>query len=257
MKTKNNLRALFLNDVSAPEAPVIPFRAGANWFEIKNQTEQSADIFIYDEISPYGTNAKDAVLAIQGLKAVPVLNVRINSPGGSVFDGMAIHNALTRHPGTVNTYVDGMAASIASVIMLAGKTIKMADNAMVMIHNPSAIAWGEAKEMRKIADVLDQIKGTIISMYSARTGKKKDTIAKLMDEATYFTADEAKAAKLVDEIVSGVAAAANLNKYDLKNYGQEGKPLASVNLTEIEEISSEASLSLYLRRQALTEKLHK
>lgn len=139
MKTMMS-KALFFCDATV--ASPRPFQNSRPWFEVKNQTAEAVDIFLYDEISPWvpGHNARDIANILNSLTKVPTINVRINSPGGSVFDGMAIYNALTRHPGTVNTYVDGIAASIASVIMLAGKTISIADNAMVMIHNPSGLA---------------------------------------------------------------------------------------------------------------------
>lgn len=205
-------------------AEVIEFPKGAehlrwnpsdqlNWFQIKNQTATEADIYIYDEIASYipAGSAKGVVAQLAALKEVPTLNVRINSPGGSVFEGVAIYNALTRHPGEVIVHVDGLAASIASVIMLAGKEIRIADNAMVMIHDPAAFTFGGAKDLRKQADVLDQIKETIINVYASRTGKKRDTLAKMMEEETWFTAAEAVEAKMADKAVKAMKVAAKFN----------------------------------------------
>jgi ATP-dependent Clp protease protease subunit len=192
-----------------------------NWFDVKNQTAESADIYIYDEITPYipSGSAKGVVAQLAALKDVKTLNVRLNSPGGSVFEGVAIYNALTRHPGNVIVHVDGLAASIASVIAMAGKEIRMAENAMLMIHDPWCFCGGGAKEMRKQADVLDQIKETIINVYVARTGKKRDTLAKLMEDETWFTAEEAVAAKMADTKVKAMKVAANF-KWEALGYAK-------------------------------------
>jgi ATP-dependent Clp endopeptidase proteolytic subunit ClpP len=199
---------------------IIPFpkkRDGAKWFDIKNATADSADIYLYDEIGGYfsGTDAASVIEQIRNLN-VKTLNVRINSPGGSVFDGMAIYNALARHSAEVITHIDGIAASIASVIALAGKRVLIAENAMMMIHDPSALVWGDAAELRKQADVLDQIKETIITTYVTRTGLPRDDVAEMMSEETWFTADEAVEKKFADESVSGVKAAAC---FDLTHFG--------------------------------------
>lgn len=248
----------------------------SKWFEIRNKTEdgKSADIFLYDEISPYlpGSNAKDVVSQLKALSEVETLNVRINSPGGSVFEGMAIYNALARHPGTVNVFIDGLAASIAGVIAMAGKTISMADNAMFMIHLPSAVAFGTAPEMRKTADVLDQLKDTIATVFVNRTGKKRETVNNWMEEETWMGADDAKKNKLVDSIVTGVKAAAFA---DLTNFGYlhvpkavakvADEPVVVVKVEVVAKVdpvvvpettnqSQEAAQALRSRRLALLEK---
>lgn len=205
----------------------------AKWFEVKNQTAdgKSADIYLYDEISPYlpGSNAKDVVMQLKALSEVETLNVRINSPGGSVFEGMAIYNALSRHPGVVNVYIDGLAASIAGVIAMAGKKIYMADNAMWMTHMPSAVAFGTAKEMRQTADVLDQLKETIINVFAARTGKKRETISNWMEAETWMQADEAKKNKIIDEVIGSVKAVAFA---DMKDFGYMNVPKLSAKTAE-------------------------
>jgi len=247
-----------------------PKRAdGAKWFDIKNATEESADVFIYDVVgdSWIGTDAGTFVKQLNALKTKRI-NLRINSPGGSVFDGMAIYNALARHSAEVTSYIDGLAASIASVIALAGKKVVIAENAMMMIHNPWSYAAGNSEELRKVADVLDQIKETIINTYATRTGLKRDEIAKMMDDETWFTAEEAIAKKLADESTTGVRAAA---QFDLSIFGYAKAPTsgdgqsteqtaatasieATISATTPETISPPARLK---RRQALIEKLNK
>lgn len=190
------------------KAPNFP-KASGPWFAVKNAKEDSADIYFYDVIgdSWLGSDAATVVKEIAGMKQKK-LNVHINSPGGSVFDGIAIYNALLNHPAEVTVYVDGLAASIASIIALAGKKVIMADNAMFMIHQPWTWAAGNAVEMRKQADVLDQIAETLITTYAARTGKEREEIRDAMEAETWFTAAEAKAWGLATEVVSALPLAA-------------------------------------------------
>lgn len=234
----------------------------AKWFEVKNVTANSADVFIYDQIgSGFFSEGITATSVIDQIKALGnrALNVRINSPGGSVFEGIAIYNALARHQGEVTTHVDGIAASIASVIAMAGRKILIAENAMMMIHDPHTVAMGGAADLRKTADVLDQIKETIINTYATRTGLKRDEIASMMTAETWFTAKEAIANKFADEQVAGVKAAAC---FDLKSFGYVKAPEAIGSAANSCQPSDEGILSfsatprsLLNRRQALNEKL--
>lgn len=225
-------------------------RDGAKWFEIKNASDESADVYLYDYIGdPWlQSDAASVVKQLQGLTAKKI-NLRINSPGGSVFDGIAIYNALARHPAEVTSYVDGIAASIASVIALAGRRVLIAENAMMMIHDPSAVAMGRASDLRKTADVLDQIKETIINTYATRTGMDRDSLAKLMADETWFTAAEAVDMKLADEAIAGVKAAAS---FDLSSFGYAKAPKASAHAEQTP--SSTTPRSLLQRKQALHEK---
>lgn len=236
---------------------VVPFpgaRANANWFEIRNATEESADIFIYDVIGDGGffgggVSARDVVEQLKNLKTRKI-NLRVNSPGGSVFDGMAIYNALVQHPADVTTHIDGLAASIASVIALAGKTVRIAENAMMMIHDPLAFVFGDAAELRKQADVLEQIKGSILNTYVTRTGGDREALAKLMSDETWFNADEAIAQKFADEKVTGIKAAAS---FDLSVFGYAKAP-APKPAAPATTSSSTTPRSRLERQQALLEK---
>jgi ATP-dependent protease ClpP protease subunit len=109
-----------------------------------------------------------------------------------VFDGVAIYNNLKRHPARIEVDVDGIAASIASVIAMAGDEIRMAGNAMMMIHNPYGMAMGSSDDMRKTAELLDQIKTVIVDTYAKRTGEAGGAIAQMMDDETWMTAEEAR-----------------------------------------------------------------
>src|SRR5262249_39117748 len=128
------------------------------------------------------------------------LNVHINSPGGSVFEGIAVQNILANHPATVNISVDGLAASIASVIAMAGDKITMCPGSMMMIHEASGLAWGHAADMRQLADVLDKISGTLADAYALRAGGEAADWRTAMHAETWYTADEAVAAGLADEV---------------------------------------------------------
>src|SRR5690606_3778965 len=119
------------------------------------------------------------------------------------FEGTAIYNALARHPAHVDVYIDGIAASIASVIAMAGDKIYIASNAYVMIHNPQGMVWGEAADMRKMADTLDTIRGSLIGTYARRTGQPAEQIGAWMDEERWFDAEQAVEFGFADEVVEG------------------------------------------------------
>ncbi len=169
------------------------------WFRIENKSDDVATIRIDHEIGGWGVTAADFVRELHGL-SVGTINVHINSPGGDVFDGVAIHNALTSYPAVVNTYVDGLAASAASFIAQAGKTRTMGRYATMMIHNPSGGVWGGSTEMRKMADLLDKLRDTICRLYADRSGSSDTDWNALMDAETWMTAEEAVEFGLADKV---------------------------------------------------------
>lgn len=166
------------------------------WYSITGSAaaDTPVEIAIFDEINPwYGVSAKafitDLKAAISG--GATSIKLSINSPGGSVFDGLAIYNALQSCKLPVNVTVMGIAASIASVIAMAGTTIEMPSNAMIMVHNASGGTWGNAEDMRDMADVLDKIDANIVGIYVARTGKPEAEVRTLLANETFLTAQEA------------------------------------------------------------------
>ena len=169
--------------------------------------ETSAEISIYDAIGGYDVNAKQFVDELKEINA-ETINLRINSPGGSVIDGNAMFNALQRHPAKVITHIDGLAASMASVIAMAGDEVHMSDNALLMIHNPWTMSIGDADELRADAELLDKMSASILSAYG-RSQYEAEEIKDLMDAETWFTAQEAFDAGLVDHISTGLRAAAS------------------------------------------------
>ncbi len=175
-----------------------------NWYEFKALENGATEIYVYDEIGFWGITAKDFARDLKELDPKGEINLRINSPGGSVTDGIAIYNLLKNHKAKVNTFVDGLAASMASVIAMAGDTITMPENALMMIHNPWGGAMGDADELRKTADVLDKMKTALVSAYVNKTGLADTEIASLMTAETWMTGAEALekgfATQITDEV---------------------------------------------------------
>lgn len=134
-------------------------------------------------------SANDVKSALSGMTG-DVL-VRINSAGGSVFDGFAIYNLLREYKGSVTVKIDALAASAASVVAMAGDSIEMADNALFMMHNPWTFALGESKDMIKTAELLDKIRDSIVATYKVKTDLSSDEISDMMDQETWLSADEA------------------------------------------------------------------
>jgi len=170
-----------------------------NWYRIENKAADEATIYVYDEISSWGISANQFVKDLGEVKAGKI-NLRINSPGGNVFDGVTIYNALKEHPAQVNVKVDGLAASIASIIAMAGDTIHMAKNAMFMVHKAWSLEMGNADAMHKMGDVLDKIDSMLVKTYADRTGKSQRAIKQMMTDETWMSAEEAKAAGFADTI---------------------------------------------------------
>jgi ATP-dependent Clp protease protease subunit len=169
--------------------------------------EAVGEIYIYDVIGDGffgGVSAKDVVAALEQIKkdGAKILNVYVNSPGGSVFDGLAIYNAIKRFDGQKNFYIDGLAASAGSFIPMAGDRIISAKNAMWMIHDPFGFAVGNAADMRKQADMLDQVAGTLVQTYADRTKGNADDIRKWMADETWMDSATALERGFCDEILA-------------------------------------------------------
>jgi ATP-dependent Clp endopeptidase proteolytic subunit ClpP len=180
------------------------------WYRIEAKAEK-AEIWIYEYIGEDfwtgGVTAKNFQKDLDAIKAKQI-DLHINSPGGDVFDGVTIYNLLKQHPANVTTYIDGLAASIASVVALAGDKVYMAENALYMIHNPWGFAMGDANDMRKTADVLDKVRGSMMTTYVSASGKTEEEIIPLLDAETWMDAEEAKEFGFVDEITEKMDLAA-------------------------------------------------
>ncbi len=186
-----------------------------SWYEIKAQGEDEVEVIIYDEIGIWGITAKDFIDDFKKIPPTATINLRINSRGGDVFDGLAIHNILKRHSGQINVTVDGIAASIASLIAMAGDKIVMPENTFMMIHDPLGFAFGDAEDMRELAENLDKIKSGLVSSYVAKSGQEPEKISELMADETWLTAKEAKDLGFADEVIAAVrlAARADLHRF--------------------------------------------
>lgn len=171
-----------------------------DWYKIENNRGGGADVYLFDEIGIWGISAKRFIDQIKDIKGT--ITLRINSPGGSVFEGLAIYNVLRNLD--VEVVVEGLAASMASVIAMSGKSIKMAKNSMMMIHNPISSVCGDSEEMRKTADLLDKLKSQLVNTYSTFSGMSTERISELMSKETWFTAEEAKSYGLCTEVVEAV-----------------------------------------------------
>lgn len=173
-----------------------------SWYRMESKND-TTDVYIYDEISYYGVSADNFVKDINQVKS-KTINLHINSPGGSVFDGIAIYNALKQHTSEIVTYIEGLAASSASIVALAGDKIYMAENAFYMIHEPWVLAVGDSTELRKTAELLDKIRSVMVTTYANKTQKDKEEIENWIKAETWFTAQEAKDAGFIDEITEQV-----------------------------------------------------
>ncbi|WP_263080069.1 Clp protease ClpP [Endozoicomonas sp. Mp262] len=194
-----------------------PLNKSRAWYSLKNQSGQPAELLIYDVIGDWaGLSARQLVNTLKDIEADEI-TVRINSPGGSVFDGIAIYNALRYHKAHIHVRIEGLAASIASVIAMAGDTIHMAENALLMIHNPFSWVGGDAEELRKMADMLDKTTEVIAQTYCSQCALEPEEVKELMDEETWFTAEEANQKGLVDAIDSPVKIAAS---FDLSGFNK-------------------------------------
>lgn len=189
--------------------------------------ETSATIYLYDAIvdsdeDAYwygGVSAESVVKALHQMTASTV-HLHVNSPGGSVFGGRAIEQAIRGYKGEVIAHVDGLAASAASFLIMAAKEVRMAPGAFLMIHNSWTFALGNATDLRKTADLLDQIDGSLVQTYAARTGMDADAIASMMAAETWIGADEAVKQKFADVVDTKEAEAKASIDWDLSCYAK-------------------------------------
>lgn len=159
----------------------------------------TATLYVLDEIGYWGISAADVMAELAQLSTVRDLTVRINSPGGDVFDGVAIFNAISDHPANVTVVVDGVAASAASFIAQAGDRRCMNRAAQMMIHDASGMCYGNASDMAEMQALLDRISDTIAGIYADRSGVDAATWREAMRAETWYSPDEAVAAGLADE----------------------------------------------------------
>ncbi|WP_409346754.1 head maturation protease, ClpP-related [Paenibacillus sp. MBLB4367] len=219
--------------------------------------KNEGSLFIYGEIVSYqwddsDTTAQSFKKDLDALGDIGTLHVYVNSPGGSVFEGVAIHNILKRHKAKINIYVDGLAASIASVIAMAGDTIHMPENSMMMVHNPWTMAWGNATDFRKAADDLDRIGASMSESYLSKAGDKMepDTLKNLLDNETWLSAKECFDYGFCDVVGEANQAAACVSEELFAKYRNVPEKVAQISQRSPETKADELKLREEMIKEA-------
>ena len=181
--------------------PVVDLKPGV--LRVNQIDEERAEVFIYGDIGGYWEDSVNADTFSKELSLidVPYIDARVNSGGGYIFEGITIYNALARHLAHVTMHIEGIAASIASVITMAGDKILIYEGSRDMIHKPSSFAGGSADDLRKEAEVLDALESDIIDLYQARTGKSRAKLTEWIAAETWFSARDAVKNGFADEMV--------------------------------------------------------
>lgn len=187
-------------------------------WRVNQEAGKAATVYVYDVIGGIwgGVQAEEFVQELQAIDAEQI-DLRINSPGGDVFDARAIATALREHPANVTAYVDGLAASAATTIAMAADRVEIAQGGFFMIHNAWAFMYGNKNEMRDMADLLEKVDGAIAADYATKTGNTADQIAEWMNEESWFTADEAVENGFADAVMGSKGDAANWNLAAYRN----------------------------------------
>ena len=209
------------------------------WYEFNLASPEVATVRIYDEIGGFGVTSSDFISELDAV-AAPLIRVHLNSPGGSVDDGLAIMNALISHPAQVETHVDAAAYSIASVIAQAGDRRFMAPHSRMMVHNAMAIGMGYASDFENIAKHLRETSDNIASIYAEKSGKPVAYWRQKMDDETRFTDKQAVAEGLADEVgrvtnLQAFKVAANFDWTRFTNKGADFRAEIEAALAEVEQ----------------------
>ncbi|MDF7134926.1 ClpP-like prohead protease/major capsid protein fusion protein [Proteus mirabilis] len=207
----NNKKSMMMPKMSGPVNQ-------KSWFRMQAKEDQTADIYIYDEIGGWGISARRFTEDLISLGNLSHINLHIHSPGGEVFDGIAIYNQLKNHSATITVYIDGLAASMASVIAMVGDTVIMPKNAMMMIHKPWGLSWGDANDMREYADLLDKLENVLIPAYVAKTGKTTEEITAMLEQETWLDGDECVEHGFADKVIEPVKAMASLTSKRIEEF---------------------------------------
>lgn len=189
--------------------------ATPNGYRVVARSKDSAEIYLYGVIGTDwfgdGVSAKQFATDLKALGDVKTIDLRINSEGGSVFDGKAMYSLLNEHKAKIVVHIDGLAASAASFVAMAGDEIEISEGGFVMIHNAYMVAIGDAREMRRSADMLDTVNNTIIDTYVARTKGSRKSIQTMMDNETWMTGAEAVKNGFATKMVENLKVAASVS----------------------------------------------
>ncbi len=199
------------------------------WYRIKGASGGVVDLDIMGDIGGWGVTARQFATELKEVaKDASLINVDLHSLGGDVIEGMAIYNMLKNHPAKVHINIIGIAASMGSVIAMAGDVVRIPVNAWVMVHSPWGIQGGNATEMREYADLLDNFGSSMLLTYTTKTGKTDEEIQAFMDAETWFVGAEAVEQGFADELVGAVEVAASINSKRAKDF--EKMPKAAQQL---------------------------
>ena len=216
--------------------PLARLRAGrSDWYRIENKSDGPTEIYIYDEIGYVGVSAKDFVQDLNKLKDSEI-TLHLDTPGGDVYDGITIYNAIRDHRANITVVVDSMAASAGSFIAQAGDKRVMNRNSEMMIHDGHTVAIGNAKDMTAIAERLDKISDNIASIYAEHAGNDVEYWRELMRAETWYSAEEAVKAGLADEVAGKEAK--TKNDFDLSVFSYAGRDKAPAPVVN-EEVPEE------------------
>lgn len=216
----------------------------SKWFAIDAKSE-AAEISIFDEIGGYGVSVSEFKDAFDLIREQKDIRLLLNSPGGSVTEGMALYNLLVGIRAKLTVEVLGVAASIASIVALAGRELVMGEGSYYMIHNPWTITWGDADQLRKDAEVLDKMRGELVNIYVSRSGLSAKEVGQMMDDETWLTADEAKAKGFASSVLRTTKAAAL--SFDLARIGFQHTPRALVSHPSAKDIKTIRDFENFLR----------
>lgn len=190
-----------LRYLTAQSAPVVPHEVKP-WYRIEASSSDRTSVYLYDAIGEWGVTALDFVGELRNIRT-PHIEMHVNTPGGQIFDGLAIYNSLLQHPAEVTTYVDGVAASAGSFIIQASDRIIMAPSASIMVHGGQGLCMGGEEDMLEMAALLGKLNDQIAGVYAQRSETDAKTWRKTMRSDKWYNAEEAVAAGLADEVASG------------------------------------------------------
>jgi len=214
------------------------------WYslDVRNDT---AELSIFDEIGGWGISVAEFAAQFNLVRNQKAIRLLLNSPGGSITEGMALYNILASVRDKLTIEVVGVAASIASVIALAGKELVMDEGTYLMIHNPWVITWGDSDQLRKDAATLDKMRGELLSIYVAHSNKTEDEIGEMMDDETWLTADEAEQAGFATTVTHEAKAVAL--SFNIARIGFQNTPEALASQVPFKSIKTIRDFETFLR----------
>lgn len=216
---------------------------GQGWYRVINKTSTSAEIFIYDEIGYYGVDAQGFIDELSSLGNFSEITLRLNSPGGDVFDALAILNYLRDLDAHITVKVDSLAASAASFLAMAGDIVEMMPSSKMMIHEASGLAYGESGDLRTMADLLDDTSETIAEIYAGRAGGETSDWRKAMKATTYYSAEEAVESGLADRVADVVKKKPCSTEDRVARLASVNRMVAIDTIPEVEKVSRTDTVS--------------